>query len=159
MADWQSLAPAPRYTIIGGCVKLDDKSALARLASNEWKLFDKIILPPETKQADPGGQGVCGKVDVLESRPGRVFLKVQADAPGFLRAADKYHPAWKATVDGVPAEVQRADFIFQAVAVPAGVCEVELKYSPDNKLLWLQFAGLVACTVSAIRLLLPERKK
>jgi hypothetical protein len=108
---------------------------------------------------EPEGNGICGRVDVLDRRAGRILLKVQADLPGFLRAADKYDPVWSATVDGVAAEVLRADFIFQAVYVPAGVHEVELKYRPDNKLLWLQFAGLAACAASALRILLPRGKK
>ncbi len=155
----RSLAPAPRYALIGGCEKMNDASALAKLGSNDWKLFDKIILPLESSAADPGGHGFCGQVEVLKYRPGRILLKVQADFPGFLRAADKYDPDWKAQVDGVSAEVLRADFIFQAVYVPAGVHEVELKYSPDNKLLWLQLAGMTICAGSAVSLVFPRKKK
>jgi hypothetical protein len=153
------LAPSPRYALVGGCAKMSDKDALGKLGANDWKLFDKIILPLGSPVPEPEGNGICGRVDVLDRRAGRILLKVQADLPGFLRAADKYDPVWSATVDGVAAEVLRADFIFQAVYVPAGVHEVELKYRPDNKLLWLQFAGLAACAASALRILLPRGKK
>lgn len=155
----RSLVPAPRYALIGGCEKMSDKTALAKLRSGDWKLFDKIILPLESTQPDPGGHGFCGKVDVLERRAGRVLLKVQADAPGFLRAADKYDSDWNAKVDGIPAEILRADFIFQAVYIPAGIYEVELKYSPDNKLVWLHLVGMVGCFVTAVWMVLSKEKK
>jgi hypothetical protein len=158
-AVFRSLAPSPRYALIGGCEKMDDKAALTKLASSDWKLFDKVILPLESSQPDPGGHGFCGQVKVLEYRTGRILLKVQADAPGFLRAADKYDSDWKAQVDGIPAEVLRADFIFQAVFVPAGIHEVELKYYPENKLIWLSFAGLAICASAAVWLVFPKRKK
>ncbi|NOU36671.1 MAG: hypothetical protein HOO88_07865 [Kiritimatiellaceae bacterium] len=154
---FRSLAPAPRYALIGGCEKMDDKAALAKLGSNSWKLFEKIILPLESTQPDPGGHGFCGTVEVLERRAGRVLLKVQADSPGFLRAANKYDPDWKAKVDGAPAEMLRADYIFQAVAVPAGVHQVKLNYSPENKLLWLQFAGMAICVVAGVALLFKRK--
>jgi len=152
------LAPAPRYALIGGCAKMSDKDALAKLGSNDWKLYDQIILPLESSATDPGGRGFCGTVEVLEQRAGRALLKVKADAPGFLRAADKYDPDWKAQVDGIPADVLRADFIFQAVYVPAGIHEVELKYSPENKLLWLQFAGMAICAVAVMMLIFKRNK-
>jgi len=154
----RSLAPAPRYALIGGCEKMNDKDALAKLGSKDWKLFDKIILPLESSQPDPGGHGFCGQVTVLEHRQGRALLKVQAASPGFLRAADKFDPDWKAQVDGVPADVLRADFIFQAVYIPEGVHEVELKYSPGNQLLRLQFAGMAICAIAVIALIFKRNK-
>jgi len=155
----QCTAPAPRYALLGGCEKMSDEHALARLSAKDWKPFDKIILPLETSQPDPGGHGFCGKIEVLEYRQGRALLKVQADAPGFLRAASKYDPNWKVRLDGAPAELLRADFIFQAVYIPSGVHEVELKYSPGNRTLWLQFTGVALCAVAAISLVIPRRKK
>lgn len=154
---WHCLEPSPRYALIGGCEKLDDRQTLARLSSNDWKPFNKLILPPETQQTDPGGQGFCGSVNVVEYRPGRVVLRVQADAPGFLRAAEKYDPDWKALIDGKPADVLRADFIFQAVAVPAGEHTVELAYRPGNKLIAAQLAGMVLCLVSLLALAVPQK--
>lgn len=156
---FQSLVPAPRYALIGGCEKMNDKETLTRLSSSAWKPFGRVILPENSSLSDPGGHGFCGTVEVLQYRSGRVLLKVHADTPGFLRAADKYDPNWKAFIDGSPAEILRADFIFQAVYVPAGMHEVELKYSPENKLIGLQFAGMAAAVVAAVGLVIPRRKK
>ena len=51
-------------------------------------------------------------------------MKVVADEPGWLYCADAYHPAWKATVKGQPAEVVRANIGFKAVRVGEGESEV-----------------------------------
>lgn len=147
------LAPAPRYALIGGSIRLNDDQALARLASNEHPLFHKIIIPLDANVNDPGGQGIIGQVEVLDYHTGRVRLKVQTDTPGFLRAADKYDPDWKATINGVKTEVIRADFIFQAVYIPAGTHVVELRYNPSNRLIWMQFAGMAICLVAGISLI------
>jgi hypothetical protein len=50
----------------------------------------------------------------------RVEVEVETPGPGLLRLADLWYPDWKATVDGRPAEVLRADYLLRVVAVPAG---------------------------------------
>jgi hypothetical protein len=155
-AVFQALEPAPRYALIGGCVKLDDKAALARLSSNDWKLFDKIILPLETSADDPGGHGFCGTVEVVEQRAGRALLKVKAAAPGFLRCADKFDPDWKAWIDENPATVLRADYLFQGLEIPAGEHTVRLAYAPSRALLGLQLAGYAAA-LAAVAVLFFKR--
>jgi uncharacterized membrane protein YfhO len=63
-----------------------------------------------------------------------------------LRILETWAPGWEATVNGVPAPVHRADFLFLAVPVPEGPCEVDLVYRPASvrRGLWLSLAGLLA---------------
>jgi hypothetical protein len=80
--------------------------------------------------AVPATSGSAGQVEVLEQRATEVRLRVTRSDPGWLVAIQTSYPGWKATVDGQPAEVERADYAFTAVAVDAGTHEVVLRYRP-----------------------------
>jgi hypothetical protein len=56
--------------------------------------------------------------------------EVDTPVPGYLYMADGYDPHWRATVDGHPAIVLRANAGFKAVAVPAGRHRIGLAYRP-----------------------------
>ena len=70
----------------------------------------------------------------------------------------KFDPDWKVWIDGTPAKVLRADYLFQGLEIPQGTHEVELKYSPENQLLRLQFAGMAICAVAVMMLIFKRNK-
>jgi len=72
----------------------------------------------------------AGDVQVAEHAGGRVVLAVIARAPAWLFLADTYDPAWRAYVDGRPAQVFLANGMFRAVAVPEGEHQVNFRYEP-----------------------------
>jgi hypothetical protein len=61
--------------------------------------------------------------------PGRWSVGVSGAEPSLVVVAEAYFPGWKATVDGRPAPVLRADGAFVGVAVGPGDHTVELVYS------------------------------
>jgi hypothetical protein len=65
-------------------------------------------------------------------------IVVEADAPngGLVVLNDVWHPWWRATVDGAPAEILKANVLFRAVVVPAGKHTVRFSFHP--------FAGALA---------------
>jgi uncharacterized membrane protein YfhO len=42
------------------------------------------------------------------------------------------YPGWTARVNGSPAPLLRADYLFRAVAFPAGMSRVEFRYEPRS---------------------------
>ena len=88
-----------------------------------------------------------GAAAVVSESTTRVTVRAQASAPGYLVLADAYDPGWIATVDGQPAEVRRANVAFRAVAVPAGIHEVELRYAPKAVRIGLLASGLSSALV------------
>ena len=77
----------------------------------------------------------------------QVELVVQTPVDSYLVLSDVYYPGWRATVDGKPAELLRADYVFRAVPVPAGEHTVRLEFAP-----WTWRAGLWVSIITWIGL-------
>ncbi len=54
---------------------------------------------------------------------------------GYVLVNEIYYPAWKATVDGKPADILQADYTLRALAVPAGSHRIIMRLQPPY--LWL----------------------
>ncbi len=71
--------------------------------------------------------------DMIDYQPNRVVLHENGSA-GWLVLTDVWFPGWKCTVNGRPAEIHRGDFLFRAVAVPNGPCDVVFTFEPESYL-------------------------
>lgn len=71
---------------------------------------------------------------VTKYEPGHVTLTLSEPAPkgSALVVAENYYPGWKATVDGKPATVERADLVLMGVPLPEGAKTVELTFKSDT---------------------------
>ena len=82
------------------------------------------------------------RVTFIEYAPNHLALEVSTPAPAYLLLSEVYYPGWQATIDGRSVPVQRADYLFRAVYIPAGTHEVRLWFSPPS--FWLGLAASVA---------------
>jgi uncharacterized membrane protein YfhO len=86
----------------------------------------------------------------LERRGDRQRLEATSSRSAVLVLADAHDPGWRASVDGKPATLLRANVAFRAVPVPAGRHTVELVYRPRRLLLGLAVSGLAAVVAAAM---------
>jgi hypothetical protein len=99
-----------------------------------------------------GQNGSCEKVGTsdikaVDETPNSIILEVEASQQGWLVVADIWYPGWTAKIDGVETTVLRANYLFRAVQMPAGIHRVEFTYRP----LWF-YLGLLVTSLSGIGL-------
>jgi hypothetical protein len=129
----------------------NDAAALARLADpgfnphSEVILADDIGTPPATP--DPGA-----KATIESWLPRDQVVRTLSGQPGVLLMVQRWHPDWKATVDGKPTPLLRANHLFSGVQVPAGEHVVEFHYQPSRPTLWVTLATMAAGGVSLLLL-------
>jgi hypothetical protein len=63
----------------------------------------------------------------------RLVFQVDTPAPAYLVLSEVYYPGWRATVDGAPAQIYRANTAFRAVYISeTGHHTVELVFAPQS---------------------------
>ena len=140
-----------RYIILGGeYPPLVNGKALG----NAW--FVDSVVPAATPDeeiallggADLRHQAVIGKdmpavtaspadstdtIELTSYAPNEVRYRYSASADRLAVFSEIYYPdGWKATVDGAPVDVFRADWTLRAAQLPAGSHEVVMRFEPDS---------------------------
>ncbi len=68
----------------------------------------------------------------LEDRPGKLVLQTRAAGPRLLVVTERFHRGWKATIDGHPAAVIRANGEFLGCVVAGGDHRVSFTFDPAS---------------------------
>jgi hypothetical protein len=126
-----------------------DDDALRAIMAPSFELGADVVLsgsPPSAAPVPPSR--VPGRVRVLERLPDRIVAETESDGPGYLVVVEAFDRGWKATVDAIPADVERANVAFRAVAVPAGRHQVDLRYRPPV-VAWCAAVSLLAWALMA----------
>lgn len=129
----------PRAFWIRDAVIAPEDQALLKMSDPAFDPTRRIFLSgknvaaaatPDTAPAPAVSLDACR---FLEFEPDRLKIEVNAPAGGgYLFLSEIYYPGWQATVDGRPADVMRADYLFRSVSVPAGIHVVEMTYAPAS---------------------------
>ncbi len=61
-----------------------------------------------------------------------VTYDVESDKGGVVVFSEIYYPGWKATIDGEPVELARANYVLRAMNVPAGKHKIEMVFDPQS---------------------------
>ena len=87
-----------------------------------------VLEHGEELSGEPGD----GERYVSVARYGLNEVEIVAQTPigGYLVLSDVYYPGWKVTVDGRPAEVMRANYVFRAVQLGPGEHRLKFTFTP-----------------------------
>ncbi|HKP88130.1 MAG TPA: YfhO family protein, partial [Blastocatellia bacterium] len=111
----------------------DTEAALETLADPATDTTNAVVI--ETGAAvvedDSAGRRTSPRqAAIIEDRRNRVLIETQNETSGLLVLSDNYYPGWRASVDGSPAEIFKANVTMRAVRVPAGRHVVSFVFMP-----------------------------
>jgi hypothetical protein len=117
------------------------EEALDRLLKAGSILSDRVIL--ESPQVVPNRPAAAASspVSIARYENSRISCRVTANSAGYLVLLDSWYPGWKAYVDGRETEILRANYAFRAVAVAAGIHQVEFVFKPKS----FYFGASITC--------------
>jgi len=81
---------------------------------------------------------------VAEFDANHITIEVTSPAGAWLSYADAWHPSWRATVNGAPVAVERANLGYKAVKIPAGRSTVEFRFHSPVRAWCFRFLSLNA---------------
>jgi len=108
-----------------------------------------VYLPPEAGVRLKNITAAHGAIHEVHVSAQRVEADVQADAPSVLVLSQTFYHPWRATVDGQPVPILRANYAFQALPVPAGTHHVKFVYQ-DTRFyigLTISLTALAGCLI------------
>jgi len=133
-------------------VVADPPALLQRLAAGRDDPRAVLLLeePPASGfLGTPAASGAAATATFTRNDPEHLVLRVAAPTAGFLLLADQHFPGWTATVNGAPAPILRANYVFRAVEVPAGESVVTFEYRPASLRLGAAISGVTVAGLVA----------
>ncbi|MFM8470887.1 MAG: YfhO family protein [Limisphaerales bacterium] len=123
--------------------------ALPAMTATNWNPAELVFLHPWDKALVPTTNAADAKVLSTRWTAHHIACEVESPAPTLVVIAQAHYPAWRATVNGQPANLLRANHAFPAVPVPAGRSTVRLDYVDRRFQLSVALSalGLIACVV------------
>jgi hypothetical protein len=103
------------------------------------------------------GSCASGRARAVSALPGEEHYEAESDGPGWLLVRSTHARGWRATVDGRPAALLRADGRHRAVAIAPGRHTIVLRYEPP--LLWPGVALTLLSGVGVLWLLVRRRQR
>ncbi|MDP9202688.1 MAG: YfhO family protein [Gemmatimonadota bacterium] len=129
-------AENPYSWITPVAVKAPDDQVLATVLNPRFEVKRAALFDTSANVAvSQGVQTLPAPLSIVTSvrhyEPGKVQIDLSAPAPegSSLVVSENYYPGWKATVDGRPARIGRADYTLIGVELPQGARSVELNFT------------------------------
>lgn len=134
-----------RYRVLS-----DDDALFAALDRPDFDPTDQVLLETEPRfhassadQPPPPNDSVR----ITDYRAQSVRIRAELAKPGILTLSDLHYPGWRATVNGDPVPILRANGIFRGLALTGGYHDVVFTYRPKSF-----FAGLIVAAATILSL-------
>jgi len=153
---YENLDALPRaFMVQDARLATGNADALAKMSDRSFDPAKTVVLNEAQAEINAGG-ALSLTAKIISHAPEQVVVETNGDGAGWLVLTDAWYPGWRATVDGTPVEIARADVLFRAVPVPAGRHRVEFALSPSS--LWMGLGiSVLALAVCAVTLWVTRR--
>ncbi len=87
-----------------------------------------------------------GEVQLADLSPRHIKIATKTSSRRLLVLSEVFYPAgWKATIDGVPVDIHRVDYLLRGVVVPEGTHTIEFVFDPSSHRvgLWVASAATI----------------
>jgi hypothetical protein len=103
-------------------------------ALKQANLLQEVLL--EGFQPEANAKAVSEEIveaQIKEYRPNRVVIRTpEMPERCYLVLADVWYPGWQCTVDGAPAKIYPANYLFRGVVLEKGAHDVVFTFAPDS---------------------------
>ncbi len=131
---FERLGVLPRAMVLHRADFVSDEAAALSLLGSGYDFRRRVLLLGSAPEGEAANGEAIGNSWVEESSYGinRKRFRVSMQRPGYLVVNDVHYPGWKAKVDERPAEILRANYLFQAVRVTEGEHEINFDFEPRS---------------------------
>jgi hypothetical protein len=151
----------PRYRLYSRVEVLENDQAFVPRFNDQSFDYRNVLVLAEKPEFDPAALDSNppeGAVSLDRYADDELALTVETRRPALLYLAETYHPYWRATLDGAPAKIYRANLSMRAVYVSPGRHELKMSYV-CKPYIWGRRAGLMALLVLAAALVWTGYRK
>ena len=111
-------------------IKWAETSNDEALYTRSLKTLDRAVIPRDYQEGveymgDPGEH----TINLIQHDPEYIQYEVESENGGVMVCSEVHYPrGWKATIDGEPTRILRANFLFRALSIPPGKHRVEMRF-------------------------------
>jgi hypothetical protein len=151
---WENRTVLPRAFVVFRVARLPSGDrVLPRLIATDFRT--EVLLEQDVPSSPAVPDGSVRRVEIRHYEPNRVVIEVEAGPAGWLVLADLWYPGWTCRSDDRSVTVERADYLFRAVAVSEGRHEIVFAFEPESyrlgcRISLLTLAGMGCGLVLAI---------
>jgi len=147
MKDYLSKATfVPRVEVFAS-----DDELLKRLNDSNWDARETVLFARPVAITVPPPQAPAGTSDHVTLKtytPTEIEIEAQTSRSGFVLVNDQYDPDWQVQVNGHDVPLLRADYIMRAVAIPAGLSKITMRYASHYQVGGLNLSAKVMSNFS-----------
>ena len=134
-------------------VSTNQAATLSQLTNPSFDPEQTVLVADSIPVSTATTNSAASQVSFVSYKPKDLVFKAEAAAPAVLLLNDRFDPNWKVFVDGKQQPLLLCNFIMRGVQVPPGLHQVEFRFEPPVRALYVSLMGvvlgfvLIACLV------------